>query len=186
MRLDAVGWKEVEMNCRNLLVLALGATIFTSVLVTGCSATAQAGLPLATPALTPAKAVNNPTLTPADTHDVRIISLHLEPAINNNGTVDTLENRTLLVAIDNNGNKAESNISVALAVKSDSDKESLISQTQNITTLAPGEVKVLKFGGLSTLPSRPAYKLIVDTVAVPGEVKTADNSKTLELIIKKP
>lgn len=121
-----------------------------------------------------------------DACDLRIISLDLDPPPNGDGSFSGFEKRTLLAAVDNQGKTTENNVIVTLEIRGPADTEPLVSQTQTIPSLAPGEVKVLKFTGFTSLPARPSYSVLVDLKPAIGERNVADNHKSLELQAIKP
>lgn len=120
-----------------------------------------------------------------DAPDVRIISLDFDPPLNSDGSLPSFDKRTLFVAVDNQGKKAESDVVVSLEIRGPDDKEPLLSQSQTVASLGCGEVKVLRFGGLAPLPVRSSYTLVVSANPVPGEINVGDNRKSLELHLSK-
>lgn len=121
-----------------------------------------------------------------DTPDVRIISMDFDPPLPSDGSLSSIENRTLLVAVDNQGKKTESDVVVSLEIRGPGDKDALLSQSQTIASLGCGEVKVLRFTGLAPLPARPLYSAVIAANPVPGEVNLDDNRKSLEFRLSKP
>lgn len=142
------------------------------------------------------ESARTPTMTPMalamavgpsdDAPDLRIISLDFDPELSGEGTCDGLDHRTLLMAVDNRGKNAQNDVLVTLRIRGSTDKDALISQSQTIASLASGEVKVLKFSGFTSLPTRDSYDLEIEVKPVPGERNVTDNRKLVTLCISKP
>lgn len=157
---------------------ALVAAILVGLLGAGCVGVVQSEQQPANP--TPKALISAATVVD-DTPDVRVISMDFDPPLNSDGSCTTLAQRTLLVAVDNRGKKAENDVVVKLEIKGPEDKEALISQLRTVSSVASGEVKVLKFTGFASLPARPVYNLVVDVQPVVGELSVDDNHKSLEV-----
>ena len=59
-------------------------------------------------------------------------------------------------------------------------------KSTSLTALAPGEVQVVRFSGISAVPYRKAYELEVKVTPVEGEWALANNAKIYGLTIKEP
>jgi hypothetical protein len=125
------------------------------------------------------------TVVPA-AHAVGIVGVDFDPPLDDprflsNGGV------TLLVAIENQGVSAESNITVTarlLDPHATADESPLLHEAVNVKTLAPGEVRVVRFSQVTDLPLRSRYKLRVELTPAPGEDDLADNSRAYDIVVR--
>lgn len=170
-------------NSSSTPIRALVAAILVGTLAVGCASVVESEQKPVSP--TP-RALGAVATAVDDTPDVRVISVDFDPPLDSDGSCTSLDKRTLLVAVDNRGKKAENDVLVRLEIKGPEDKDALISQSRTVASVASGEVKVLKFTGFASLPARPVYNLIVDVRPVVGERSVDDNHKSLEVRISKP
>ncbi|MDO8690905.1 MAG: hypothetical protein Q7R39_12995 [Dehalococcoidia bacterium] len=111
--------------------------------------------------------------------DVAVSAVDFVPPLNSNSSVTSGE-LSLLVAIENKGDRTEQNVRVVAQI-TDQDERVLHSEAQTVDSLAAGEGKVVQFGRLSDLPLRPVYTVKVWAVAVSGEQHLDDNMKTFRV-----
>ncbi|MDP2662965.1 MAG: hypothetical protein Q8R28_19795 [Dehalococcoidia bacterium] len=114
--------------------------------------------------------------------DVAVSAVDFVPPLSSNSNVTSGE-LSLVVAIENKGNRTEQNVRVVAQI-TDQDEKVLHSEAQTVNSLAAGEGKVVQFGRLSDLPLRPIYIVKVWTVAVSGEEHLDDNMKTFRVPIR--
>lgn len=89
---------------------------------------------------------------------------------------------SLLVAVENKGDRREKEIQVVAQVLGKED-ELLYSDTRVVDSLAAGEGRVVEFSRLSGLPLRSVYTIKVWASAVPGESRLENNAKTYRVQI---
>ena len=116
-------------------------------------------------------------------HDLAIISLDFDPPLKPGEVLAIEHPPAMLVAVDNKGNQTESPVVVRLRLTGADGSDAIATDEKTISSLAQGEAKVVRFDGLTSLPSRPAYIVHVDVQPAPGEVSLADNSKEIRVQI---
>jgi hypothetical protein len=124
------------------------------------------------------------TAVPA-THAVAIIGVDFDPALDyrqivSNGGV------TLLVAVENQGSSAESNVEVKarlVDMNVGAQSRELLDQTVVVKTLLPREVRVVRFDQVTDLPVRERYELVVDLSPVSGERELRDNTRSFDILV---
>ena len=116
-------------------------------------------------------------------HALAILGVDFDPSLD---VAEMLSNGgvTLLVAVQNRGIEAESDVRVtARLVDASSSAQELLVETVVLYALAPGEVRVVRFTQVSNLPRRESYKLLVHVEPVQGESETADNSRSFDIVV---
>ena len=132
-----------------------------------------------------------PTVQPVVTaipspHAVAIIGVDFDPELDysqilTNGGV------TLLVAVENKGLSAESNVEVKARLLDTADEvrsRELLNQTVVIETLSPGQVRVVRFAQVNDLPLQERYELVVELSPVPGELELHDNTRRFDILVR--
>ncbi|MBI3964243.1 MAG: hypothetical protein HY329_01300 [Chloroflexi bacterium] len=160
------------MNRTNSCAAFIAALVFFSVL--GCTVNITAPTPGPVDVTAPSH---------GEWHDVALISLDFDPPIRSGRATIPPEQITLLAALDNRGNQPESQVSVTATLRAAATDEVLARSTRLVDRLAPGEVQVVRFGGLMNVPSHPRYVLHVTAHPVPGETHVANNDRTLYITI---
>lgn len=124
------------------------------------------------------------TVTPS-AHAVAIVGVDFDPPLSSLQALNESGVR-LLVAVENQGQYPESNLEVT-ALLSDpndpADARSLLNETVVIESLAPGEIRLVRFSPVTALPIRGQYTLMVELTAVAGDLALQDNSRTYEIIV---
>ncbi len=125
------------------------------------------------------------TVTP-DERGVAIMGVDFDPPLDasqimSNGGV------TLLVAIENEGQVTEPLVRVSARLSDSHDGSTLselINETITVRSLAPDEVRVVRFTQVTELPLRSHYKLAVEVLPIAGERDCDDNVKTYDIIVR--
>lgn len=113
--------------------------------------------------------------------DVAITAVDFEPLLKPNLNLASGD-ISLLVAVENKGDRREKEIQVVAQVLGKED-ELLYSDTRVVDSLAAGEGRVVEFSRLSGLPLRSVYTIKVWASAVPGESRLENNAKTYRVQI---
>jgi hypothetical protein len=124
--------------------------------------------------------------TPVDEHDLAVLAIDFDPSLEYEQIVVEGEQATLLVAVENVGLKAEVDVRVKARLSAQDDDIPILEKTCRIDTIAPGQIKIARFKDISRIPYRPAYRLQVWVLPVPGEIGTANNQKSYDLYINTP
>lgn len=135
----------------------------------------------------PSAASVTPLATVApDERGVAIMGVDFDPPLDaaqilSNGGV------TLLVAIENEGQVTEPVVRVSARLSDLHDSSTvneLVSETITVRSLAPDEVRVVRFTQVTELPLRSHYKLTVEAAPIAGERDRDNNLRTYEIIVR--
>lgn len=125
------------------------------------------------------------TVTP-DERGVAIMGVDFDPPLEaaqimSNGGV------TLLVAIENEGQVTEPLVRVSARLSDPyegSTFSDLVNETITVRSLAPDEVRVVRFTQVTELPLRSHYKLTVEALPIAGERDCDNNVRTYDIIVR--
>jgi hypothetical protein len=84
------------------------------------------------------------------------------------------------------GLQTEAGVQVKARLSAYEDDTPILEKICQIDTIAPGQIKIARFKDISRVPYRPAYRLQVWVLPVPGEVGTANNQKSYDLYVNMP
>lgn len=164
---------------RVLLCFMPGLALFLiSLAVLGC----QSSIEVVTPAVTPVLPVV--TIVPAP-YDLAIIDVDFDPSLDYSQIVSD-GGVTLLIAVENQGLASESNVEVTarlLETVAGEQPRELLNETAVIRSLAPREVRVVRFNQVTDLPLRERYELSVELVPVQGERDLRDNARIFDILV---
>lgn len=93
---------------------------------------------------------------------------------------------SLVVAVHNRGLYTESELEVTAQLYDPGARAGsalLLDETVVIETLEPGEISLVRFNQVSTLPLRGRYRLMVRVSPVAGELDETDNERTYEIVV---
>jgi hypothetical protein len=139
-----------------------------------------------TPSLTPVpQSQQRPSsISPAPNtqaaHDLSVAAIDFDPALDPQQFV-LGKPYSLLVAVENRGNRRDGPITVTAQLLTYDRKQVLITQQRTVSYLAPGEVTVVRFPSSTLPPRQRAYLLNVQIDPLAGEANTANNRRTLEI-----
>ena len=157
--------------------VGLGAVLFVlALLLASCTPNLEV-VPNARVPLTPVS-----TVTPQQ-HDLAIVAVDFDPPldfaqIRNNGGV------TLLVAVENRGQSTEADVRITAQLQDPSDRLRELSREAVIVgQLNAGALRMVRFTQVSDLPLRERYRLVVSVEAAAGEIDTANNSRSYDIVI---
>lgn len=114
------------------------------------------------------------------THDLAIAALDFDPALSSN-QLGLGKPVSLLVAVENKGNRQQSGVVVSAQLVSQ-DRQQVLMQSQRIlNVLAAGDVSVVRFPSSVTALNQRAYTLTIQVQPVPGETDHTNNKRLLEI-----
>ncbi len=134
---------------------------------------------------TPVNAVPSnvsPAPNTGEQHDLGIIGVDFDPALD----VDRiLANQpvSLVVGIENLGNRRESSFTVRAVLYNDDRSQALMTYTKRISSLAAGDLTSVRFTGTEAPPHYNRYILMVDVDTVARESNTSNNHRVLNIEI---
>jgi hypothetical protein len=152
--------------------------IVISVTLLGC----QSSIEVVTPAVTP--------IIPAVTaipqaHAVAIIGVDFDPPLDYSQIISN-DGVTLLVAVENQGQATETGVELKVRLLDTANQVSpreLLNETVVIRSLAPREVRVVRFNQVTDLPVRERYKLAAELTPVQGERELSDNTRSFDILV---
>jgi len=118
---------------------------------------------------------------PPDEHDVAVLAIEFDPSLEYEQIMTRGEQATLLVAVENVGLQTEAEIKVKARLSTYEDDTPILEKTCYIDTIAPGQIKIARFKGISNIPYRQDYRLKVWILPVPGEIGIANNQRSYDL-----
>ena len=121
-------------------------------------------------------------ITP-DEHDLAILAVDFEPQLDYEQIVNNPDSITLLIAVENTGFSTEAGVAIEARLSCDEGRTTIVERSAEIASIAPGETQVVRFTQIPRPPYRPAYQLLVQAVAVPGETNLADNLRLYDIHI---
>ena len=117
----------------------------------------------------------------AENHDVAIAAVDFDPALDPQKLVSG-KPHSLLVAIENKGNRTEEQVIVTAQLLTADRQQVLMSSQKQVNLISPGNLTVVKFpGATNNLPRQRTYLLNVEIQPCPREANLANNKRTLEI-----
>lgn len=119
---------------------------------------------------------SSPDVT-APAHDVEILSVDFDPPPGSPVASD--KSRALLVVVDNRGTESESKLLVEADVLAPGEERVAAQMSEPVTSLAAGEVRVVRFESLPDGIARKQSWLKVQVKPAEGSAESADAAKTV-------
>lgn len=127
-----------------------------------------------------------PAAQPAP-HNLSLLAVDFDPPLDELELVAG-QGVILLAAIQNNGEEAEQNVPVIARLYDVDPSRSrvlpLIESTAYVGHVEPGQIMIVRFERITSLPSRPRYYLTVEVAGVDREVYLLDNVQRLGIEIE--
>lgn len=161
------------------LILVLLALMLCSTSLSGCGGGAKVTEQLPAPL---AEISMAESALPA-AHDLAILAIDFSPPLECKELWADQGQVTLLIAVENRGLCQEKEVRVCARLSDCHSTETLLRQSTMLPALAPGQVQVVRFAGVSNVPYRPAYRLQVEVSPAEGERALDNNARTYELTI---
>jgi hypothetical protein len=135
-----------------------------------------------TPAYPPAQRVSNVSDVPntQEMHDLAVAAVDFDPALDSRQIVMGRPT-SLLVAVENKGNRREGPFNVTVQLLTQDRREVLMSAQRTLSMLAAGDVTVVRFPTDTAPPAQRVYILTTQVQTVPQEADTSNNKRTLEI-----
>ena len=166
---------------RRIAVACLATLLLTSPLLAGCVQVqvTDEGRDAATP--TPYTEL----AFPREARDLAILGIEFNPPLRYE-EMASLGRLALVVAVENRGQSVESDVMVEARLAGTGEADVLMRRSEQLESIAPGEVRLVKFEGLSPVPYRSAYSMTITVSTAPGETHTIDNQRTYRLSVTLP
>ena len=113
-------------------------------------------------------------------HDLAIAAVDFDPALNMD-TILSGRPYSLLVAVENKGNRLEAPFTVTAQLLTTDRTQVLLSSQRTVQMLAPGDITVARFPIENMPPRRRAYVLSAQVQAVPRDANLSNNTRLLDI-----
>jgi hypothetical protein len=146
----------------------------TSVALIGCQPSIEV--------LQPTSPLPRPTVAPEE-RALALMGVDFDPPLEG-GQILSRGGVTLLVALENQGRQTEQARVTARLYDPDSPRGAdLANETITVRSLAPGELRVVRFTQVNDLPVRSHYKLAIEVSPASGERELDDNVRLYDIIV---
>jgi hypothetical protein len=156
------------------------ALVLVSVLTMAC---ADVEVVDTTPAPDVGGAFISPLPAGGPRHDLAVMAVEFDPALNYQQLILRRKSVSLLVVVENTGTASEHDVVVRAELTSPQDAKLAIIQEAGVERIAPGEIRIVRFGQLGEIPIRDVYHLEVAVVPVAGETALGNNRKAFDVQI---
>jgi len=129
------------------------------------------------------EAFTSPLSAGSKTHNLAVLAVDFDPPLNYKQLILRQQSVALLVAVENTGTSTERDVTVRAQLTSAEDADLLLTQGASLASIAPGEIKVVRFARLGKIPYHQTYRLEVAVDVVDGENNSTDNQKAFEIQI---
>ena len=160
------------------LILVLLTAMLCSASLSGCG-----GVTVAEQVPAPLAEMSRTETALPGAHDLAILAIDFNPPLECKELWAEQGEVTLLIAVENRGLCHEKEVRVCASLSDCYSSETLLRQSTTLPELAPGQVRVVRFAGISNVPRRSAYLLQVEVSPPEGERALDDNARTYELTI---
>jgi hypothetical protein len=165
------------------MLVAVTMLIAFGGLTSGCGVLVTDRTP-PTPAYPVGQRPSNVTDVPntQETHDLSVAAVDFDPILDLQ-QIASGRPYSLLVAVENKGNRREGPITVTAQLLTQDRQQTLVSAKQTVQMLASGDITVVRFRNDTPPPRHRAYILSTQVQTVPREVNTSNNQRVLEIQI---
>ena len=123
--------------------------------------------------------------TPREARDLAILGIEFNPPLRYEEVV-AAGRLELLVAVENRGLSVESRVVVDAQLAGAGESDALVKRSETLESIAPGEVRLVRFDSIGLLPYKETYVMTVSVSAAPGETRTSDNQRVYRLSVSVP
>jgi hypothetical protein len=116
-------------------------------------------------------------------HELAILGLDFDPPLDYQQLILGQQPIALLVVIENAGTATERDLVVDAQLTTPADESLVLTQQAAVNSIAPGEIQIVRFDPLGTIPYHTSFYLEVSIAPVDGENDTANTRKVFEIQI---
>jgi hypothetical protein len=116
-------------------------------------------------------------------HDLAVMTVEFDPPLNYQQLIARRQSVALLVVVENRGTITEREVVVEASLTTPQDNALSITQEAIVDHIAPGEIRIVRFGRLDDIPYHETYHLEVAVEPVSGESILGNNRKAFEIQI---
>jgi hypothetical protein len=163
-------------------IIAFVILLASSALMSGCGSILVTDRTPPPPAIPVSQRPTNFSDVPntQETHDLAIAAVDFDPALDMQ-QIASGRPFSLLVAVENKGNRLEGPFTVSAQLLSQDRQQVLTTVQRTVSMLAPGDITLVRFPSDPNLPRQRAYILDTKVQAVPREGNTSNNQRVLEI-----
>jgi hypothetical protein len=172
MRARKVAWLRLWIAAA-LLLLLLSVAACTDVQVVDT-----------TPFAAAPEAFTSPLQEGEDRHNLAVLAVEFDPPLDYQQLIILRQPVALLVVIENTGRATERDVTVRAELTSPEDPDLLLTQGASVSSIAPGEIQLVRFARLGEIPYHETYHLEVFVDPVDGETGLTDNRKAFDIEIQ--
>jgi hypothetical protein len=158
-----------------------GALLLVLVTITGC---VEVEVRDAIPAAGAPEPFASPLLGEDEEHNLAILAVDFDPPLDYQQLIIRRRSIALLVAVENRGTSTERDVAVRAQLSTSEDPDLLLSQGASISSIAPGEIQVVRFAQFGRIPYHQIYRLEVAVDPIKGESDLGDNRKAFDIEIR--
>jgi hypothetical protein len=136
-----------------------------------------------TPEVSGQEALTSPLQAATGESNLAVLALDFDPPLDYRQLLAGRQSVALLVVIENTGDSTERDVAVQAQLSSTEDPELLLTQEAGVSSIAPGEIQIVRFSPLEDIPLHYSYRLEVTVESVKGEKDLSDNRKAFEIQI---
>jgi hypothetical protein len=136
-----------------------------------------------TPAVFAPETYTSPLPAASGESNLAVLALDFDPALNYRQLIVHRQPVALLVVIENTGASTERDVQVRAQLSSPEDADLRLVQEAGVSSIAPGEIQIVRFTPLGEIPFHRSYRLEVVVDPVAGEKDLSDNHKAFDVQI---
>jgi hypothetical protein len=154
--------------------------VLVSVALAGC---ADVQVVDTTPEILSSDSYASPPPVASGERNLAVLALDFDPPLSYRHLILRRQAVALLVVVENTGSTTERDVKVQARLSSPEDANLLLTQEAGISSIAPGEIQIVRFSRLSEIPAHLSYHLEVLVEPVAGEKDLSDNRKAFDIQI---
>lgn len=164
---------------RGTILWVAGVLLLALVALAGC---AEVEVVDSTPPIGASEPFISPPPSGAARHNLAVLAVDFDPPLDYQQLIRK-QSVALLVAVENTGDSTERNVVVHAQLTTPQDADLLLTQGASVVSIAPGEIQVVRFERLGTIPFHRTYRLEVRVDPREGETDLGDNVKAFDIQI---
>lgn len=137
-----------------------------------------------TPAASTPDLFSSPLTVGSERHNLAVMAVEFDPPLSYQQLIVRRQSVALLVVVENTGTMTEREVTVRAQLSSPESSDFSLTQGASVTSIAPGEIQIVRFARLGEIPYYRSYLLEVAVEPVAGEVDVGDNRKAFDIQIQ--
>lgn len=153
-------------------------------ILVGLSGCAEVQVVDTTPAAGSPDTLVSPLAVDPGRHDLAVLGLDFDPPLDYQQLILRQQSIALLVVIENAGTATERDLAIKARLTTPEDEDLVLTRQATVSSIAPGEIQIVRFERLAKIPYHTVFQLDVSIVPVDGESDTSNNHKAFEIQIQ--